>query len=50
MQEALQEIKLKSKESRLRKFYEVKQKKKIQPENSAEKITLQKTQLKLNEN
>ena len=49
-QKTPREIKLKSNENRLMKFYEVKQSIKIQPENSAENITLQKTQLRLNEN
>ena len=49
-QKASREIKLKSNESRLPQFNEVKQRKKIQPANSAEKIILQKNELKLNRN
>ena len=45
-QEASQQIKIKSNESRLPDSTKLK----FQPENSAEKITLPKTQLKLNEN
>ena len=49
-QEVSLEIKLKSNESRWPKFCDFKQRMKIQPENSTEKITLQKSQLKLTEN